>query len=141
MTNDDEKISIAEIYRGVGIHDAQSRDRIDRIVKPAIDAVIAMASVDELLEYCGDHGRPPEARLFAAAKIEAAMQIAADERRSRPEIDLVLVRARVAGLNSRTHRDPSAYGSLLDHPPPPGQPGAAPRPAEYRAMVEAARTR
>lgn len=75
-----DEILSTEAHRDVGLHDCQPRDRIEQVVKPAIDAVFAMTDVDDLARYCGDITRPPEARLFAAAKCQAALQVAAAER-------------------------------------------------------------
>jgi hypothetical protein len=123
------RIPIVEVYRGVGIHDQQPADRIERIVKPEIDAVYDMRDLEALYEFAGDVARCPEARLFSAAKIEALWQQATEERWRRPDIDLETVRAHVAGLDSATWRSPWVYGTLLDTPSAPGcsRPGAAKR--------------
>jgi hypothetical protein len=110
MANDIESV---ELYRGVGIHDCQPRERIETVVKPALDDVFAMSGSDELLAYCGDYTKPPEGRLLAGAKLEAALSMATASREGR-RVDPDLVKARIAGLGSRRWRDPSAYGSLLD---------------------------
>ena len=123
------RIPIVEVYRGVGIHDQQPADRIERIVKPEIDAVYDMRDLEALYEFTGDVARCPEARLFSAAKIEALWQQATEERRQRPDIDLETVRARVAGLDSATWRSRWVYGTLRDTPSAPGcsRPGAIKR--------------
>lgn len=123
------RIPIVEVYRGVGIQDQQPADRIERIVKPEIDAVYDMRDLEALYEFAGDVARCPEARLFSAAKIETLWQQATEERRRRPDIDLETVRARVAGLDSVTWRSPWVYGTLLATPSAPGcsRPGAAKR--------------
>lgn len=127
-TEEADRIPIAEFYRGVGVHDSQPRRRIDLVVKPAIDKVHEMNDVEALFAYAGDILNPPEARLLAAAKAEASWQIAADERRVRPDINLDKLHARVAGLNSRRWRNPWAYCSLLDvSPVRPGGPEAVKR--------------
>jgi hypothetical protein len=114
-------------YRGVGIQDHQPAERIENVVRPAIDAVFALADLKKLAAYAADVTRPPEARLLAAAKCEAMFQLAVDERRARPEINLERVAASVAGLNSVRWRSPTHYASVLDVPPAPGKPGADPR--------------
>ena len=69
MTQDD--IPIVEKYRGVGIHDCQTRERIDTVVRPAIAAVFEISAPDMLFVYLQSAGNPPEARLFALAKLTA----------------------------------------------------------------------
>jgi hypothetical protein len=131
-----DEIQAVEVYRGVNIDDCQPADRIESVVKRAIDTVFVMTDLQELARYAGDITRPPEARLFAAAKCHAMFQIAAADRVVRPEIRLHKVTASVAGLNSRIWRSPTGFGSCLDVPPPPGQPGHQPRPPEYGQQVE-----
>jgi hypothetical protein len=131
-----DHIATIEIYRGVGIHDCQPRDRIEAVVRPMVDVVLAMSDVADLVRFAGDIAQPPEARLLAAAKCEAAQQIAAAGRVERPNVDLTLVRAMVAGLSSRRWRSPRGYGSALDTPPAPGDSGHQPRPPEYGRQVE-----
>ncbi|MGY3443700.1 hypothetical protein [Bradyrhizobium sp. USDA 4473] len=115
-----DTIPIVATYRGVGLHDQQSTERLD-LVRRAIDDVHDAVDIDRLLELARDPCWPPEARLLAAAKLEAMVQIAVDERAVRPPIDLMLVRAIVAGLDSVKWRDPWHYGSLLDPGPAPGE--------------------
>ena len=52
--------------------------------------------------------------MFAANKVEVEYEVAAEERRNRPIVNLDLIRATVAGLDSVTWRDPWRYASLLD---------------------------
>jgi hypothetical protein len=111
---DPERIPTIASHRGIGIHDCQSPARI-RVVKAAIDRVARMKDVLELADFAAASQQPPEARMFAANKVEVEYELAAEERRNRPIIDLDRVRATVAGLNSRTWRDPDRYASLLDH--------------------------
>jgi hypothetical protein len=101
-------------HRGVGIHDHQSPARI-QVVKAAIDRVARMSDIMELVDFAADPQQPPEARLFAANKVEVEYELAAEERRNRPVVDLDRVRATVAGLDSLVWRDPDRYGSLLEH--------------------------
>jgi hypothetical protein len=126
MTTDEDEIPTVGTYRGVGLQDQQSKKRL-AVVRRAIDRVFEEHDFERLFEIARAVSWPPEARLFAAAKLEAAFQIAADERRERPDIDLARVGAAVPGLNSRRWRDPSHYGSLLDPGPAPGQVGAVRR--------------
>jgi hypothetical protein len=109
-----DRIPTVGVYRGVNLHDQQSEERL-AVVRTAIDRVFDQTDPLELAEIAFNPAWPPEARLFAAAKLEALMEIAADERAVRPKIDLARVRAGVAGVDSKTWRNPTHYGSLLDH--------------------------
>jgi hypothetical protein len=113
--DEDDQIPVVETYRGIGIENRQPLERIELVVKPAIDRVHAMGDPDLLAAYADDADNPPEARLFAAAKVEVALEIATAERRLRPVTSLERLRASVAGLGSRRWRDPNRYCSLLDH--------------------------
>jgi hypothetical protein len=106
-------------HLGVGVHDCQGPGRI-KVVKAAIDRVADMPDVLELSRFAADPQQPPEARLFAASKVEIEYQVAAEERRNRPIVDLDLVRATVAGLDCVEWRSPVVYGSDL-------QPDGVPR--------------
>ena len=112
------KIPINGEYRGVALHAFQEELRL-KIVRAAIDDVFGMADLDELAAYLRDFRNPPEARLLAAARIEARYSIAADKREARPDIDIERVRACVVGLDSLKWIDPYCFGSVL-HPHPPG---------------------
>ncbi|MBR1154182.1 hypothetical protein [Bradyrhizobium sp. JYMT SZCCT0428] len=125
MTEADQ-IPIIGHYRGVALHDQQSPERLEA-VRHAIDRVYDQHDLDRLLQIAGDPIWPPEARLFAAAKLEAIFEIAVEGRKERPSIDLMRVQASVVGLNSVNWRNPWAFGSLLDPGPEPGKPGAAKR--------------
>jgi hypothetical protein len=114
MTGNANKIPVVEVHRGVGIHDQQPRQRIDNVVKPAIDEVLATNDPLTLIAYCERCANPPEARLLAAAKVEAMFRLAEMERRVRPAVDLEYVQACVAGLDSQYWRDPDSYGTLVD---------------------------
>lgn len=121
-------IPIVEVYRGVGIHDQQPQDRINHVVKPEIDEVITNCdNLPWLFVYCGDVTKAPEARLLAAALCKSIFQLSVSERRERPSIDITLVEARVAGLESETWRCPWTYGTLMAPGRVPGQPGAVRR--------------
>lgn len=137
MTDPDYHIRPVEVYRGVGIHNGQSADRIERVVKPEIDHVFSLREIDSLVAYCGDPTRAPESWILAAAMVEGMFGVAIDERRARPDVDLEFVRACVAGLDLRRWRSPWVFGSLLDTAAMvPGQPGSVPRPAEFCEVVE-----
>jgi hypothetical protein len=111
--DEDDHIPVVEIYRGVGIEDQQSFERIG-VVKREIDRVHRMIGADELADYAGDVRHPPEGRMLAGARAEALWELAAEERRLRPGISLERLRAATAGLGSRTWRDPDRHASLLD---------------------------
>jgi hypothetical protein len=112
--DEDDSIPVVSVYRGIGIENCQPLERIERVVKPAIDYVHAMGDPDLLAAYASDANNPPEARLFAAAKVEVELEIAMAERRLRPVASLEQIRASVAGLNSLRWRDPDRHASLLD---------------------------
>jgi hypothetical protein len=126
LTDDEnDAIPIAQVYRGVPVHDQQPAERIEGVVKREIDRVFDMTDVVELFEFARSSRNAPESRLFAAAKVEAAWEIAAEERRPRPAgTTLEKTRAVVAGLNSVYWRCPATYGSVL------GAPGALAREGE-----------
>lgn len=110
----DQRLPIAGSHRGVDLFADQPAERIEHVVNPAIDQVLGMASAIGLVEYAGDAQHPPEARLLAAARVEALWQLAAEGRAVRPLVDLDRLRASVAGLDSVTWVDPWRHGSLLD---------------------------
>ena len=109
-------VPIAEHYRGVPIHADQPRRRIERTVKVEIDQVLdKIEDIDELLAWCRDASKSPEARILACAKIEAEWQLAAEERRVRPEGDAPEVaRACTGGLNSDIWRSPTHYCCMAE---------------------------
>src|SRR5262249_38685422 len=95
------------------LHDRQSPDRL-RVVRAAIDVVHELTDAQSLFAYAGNIANPPEARLFAGAKCQAAWELAAAERRVRPDIDLRKLAARTAGLDSSRWRNPFRFGCLFD---------------------------
>jgi hypothetical protein len=107
------QIPTIAIHRGIGIHDHQSPARI-KVVKAAIDRVARISDILELADFAADPQQPPEARMFAANKVEVEYEVAAEERRNRPIVDLDLVRATVAGLDSLEWRSPVVYGTDLE---------------------------
>ena len=127
LTRAEDRILIVETHREVGIQDQRPRERIDGLVKPAINRVLGMGNVKELAEHAADTGNPPEARLLASARVEAMWELAAESRELRPDIDLAVVKGSVAGLQGVRYRHPQYYGSLLDRPDPPGQRRQVPR--------------
>src|SRR5262245_33584746 len=108
------QIPAIDVHLGVDIHDHQSPARI-KVVKAAIDRVARTTDILELVAFAANPQQPPEARLFAASKVECEYEVAAEERRNRPMIDLDRVRASVAGLDSLEWRSPVVYGTDLEH--------------------------
>ena len=74
------QIPVIATHRGVGIHDCQSPARI-KAVEAAIDRVARMSDILELAAFAADSQQPPEARMFAANKVEVEYEVAAEERR------------------------------------------------------------
>jgi hypothetical protein len=111
---DDDAIPVIGLHRGVPLEDQQSPERL-ALVRAEIDLVLGMTDVGELADYAGNPWHAPEARLLAAAMAETAWTVAAETRALRPAISLEKLHASVAGLGSRTWRDPDRYCSLLDH--------------------------
>ena len=87
MTDDPDAIPIIAYYPGVPIHDQQSAHRVSTVVEPEIDRVHATSDHGELLAIASNIQWAPEARLFAGAKLLAEIDLAVDERRTRPAID------------------------------------------------------
>ena len=110
----DGQIPVVEIYRGVGIEDRQSFERIG-LVKREIDRVHRMNGADELAAYASDPLNPPEPRMLAGARAEALCELAAEERRPRA-ISVEQLHVATAGLGCRRWRDPDRFASLLDGP-------------------------
>lgn len=104
----------AEIYRGVKVFGLQSAERIEQVVKPAIDAVFLLTDAKALVDYAADARNPPEARLYAGCRVEAIWQLAAEGRALRPAVSLDFLRAATAGLDCRNWVSPWRHGSLFD---------------------------
>ena len=131
---------IIEIHRGVGCHGFQNRERVETIVKPAIDSVFQLTDLHELLAFAEDRANPPEARALAADKIRAAHDLRSAAHHHRGAIDLQFLAAVVAGVDSLNWASPSYYGSALAAGDPPRAPRrAAPRPADQRERLLAAK--
>jgi hypothetical protein len=122
---EDDAIPIVALHRGIGIEDGQPVERIE-VVKRAIDRVHGMDDLEQLVVFAANAHNPPESRLFAAAKVEVLFELCVEERRIRPPVDLLQVRASTAGLGSVRWRDPDFYASLLDQSRS-GAPGAVER--------------
>ena len=112
-TGGGDDIRVVERYRGCGLHDCQSTERL-RVVRAAIDHVYTLDQVLDLREHAGDVRNPPESRLLALARCRALWELAQEAREPRPIIDMAHVEALVAGCGSRTWRSPTHFCSLLD---------------------------
>ena len=112
----DDAFPFVEIYRGVGIHAGQSGRRI-AVVKKHIDQVLKLSSAERLVAWTENVAGAPEARLLAAAKLQAAHRIAAETRTGRPSFDLEMVAATVAGLDGSYWSHPEYYCSMFDSDP------------------------
>ena len=131
-------IPIIETHRGVGIHDFQDPDHIRNVVKPAIDHVFALSDARALFEYAGYYLNPPEARLFAGAKVRAMRELRANAHEQRGHLgDLEDLDAMLAGLDSLNWIDRRHVGCLLEVEPP-GAPPRPPRSLHQQARIEAA---
>jgi hypothetical protein len=120
-----------EYYRGVLIQDHQPQTRVEGRVRLAIDQVMKMTAIADLLRYCGDVSGPPEARLLAGEMLEAIYEQSAADRTSRPDIDLVMVHAMTAGLEEDSPwRSPWSYGCIAGDCPGSGRPQPDKRPVE-----------
>jgi hypothetical protein len=108
------KIPISETHRGVGIQKWQSARRVE-VVKAEIDIVFEISDEEELFTFLRKDAHSPEARQLAAAKLKATHQIAVQERRARPKIDMEMVEALGSGLDCLHWMSRRCYGSLLDH--------------------------
>lgn len=117
--NDD--MPTVEEHRGVSIHDFQPAERIEAVVKPAIDAVFGLGGGLALLAYARNAQHPPEARLLAAARIEAIWQLAAENREVRLAVHPDKARSATGALDSLHWADPRNYGTLLEPGPGPGE--------------------
>ena len=132
------KIPIIETHRGVGIHDFQDAEHIAKVVKPEIDRVFAMSDARSLFEYAGHYLNPPEARLFAGAKVRAMRELRANAHEQRGHLgDLEDLDATLAGLDSLNWIDTQHIGCLLEVDPP-GAPQRPARSAHQQVRIEAA---
>jgi hypothetical protein len=110
---DSDEIPTVGAYRGVPLEDQQSDARL-ALVRAEIDRVLGMTDARELADWAADSWHSPESRQLAVAMAESLWTMASESRNNRPPIDLDLVRAAAAGLNSKRWRDPDRHCSLLD---------------------------
>ena len=103
-------------YKGVAIFACQSPKRVT-LIKKEIDRVGKIGDLEELFQVAGDCAWPPEARIYAAARCLAGLQLSTERRRARPDINREDVEACTAGLAVRRWAHPDRFCSLLDmHP-------------------------
>ena len=112
-TGGSDEIPVTERYRGCGLHDCQSTERL-RVVRTAIDHVYTLNQVLDLVDHAGNVRNPPESRLLAVARCRALWELAQEAREPRPIINIAHVEALVAGCGSRVWRSPTHFCSLLD---------------------------
>ena len=109
-----DEIPVQCHHRGIGVHAWQSPERVE-IVKAAIDEVFGLPSIPTLLGFLKDARNAPEARLFAAARLRAMHELAAESRIGRPAgVDLAWLDAYTAGMTSRTWMHARKFTTLLD---------------------------
>jgi hypothetical protein len=112
-TGGNDDIAVVERYRGCGLHDYQSAERL-RVVRGAIDDVYTLDQVLDLIAHAGDVRNPPESRLLAVARCRALWELSQERREPRPIINMANVEALVAGCGSRRWRSPTHFCSDLD---------------------------
>jgi len=110
MMTDSDSIPFQQVYKNIGIHCDQPPARV-KVVKRDIDRVLKLADPEQLARIAADVSVAPEARLLAAARVEAAFDQATEDREARPNVNLDKVRASVAGLDSLWWRCPTHYGT------------------------------
>jgi hypothetical protein len=84
-TGGSDDIPVVERYRGCGLHDCQSTERL-LVVRTAIDHVYTLEQVLDLVDYAGNVRNPPESRLLAVARCRALWELAQEAREPRPII-------------------------------------------------------
>lgn len=128
-------------YRGIELHEFQSRDRIEKVVCPEIDLVLATDDPKRLAAIAADVSKSPEARLAAGRRIACMASDAAGKHRSVPGVDVALVRAHTAGLDILHWADEDRYATILCGDPPTvhNGPRAAPRPPECGEALQRAK--
>jgi hypothetical protein len=115
MPNPGDQIPAIETYRNVRIHNEQPLERIEHVVKPQLDKILASDDLQALFAVCQDITWSPEARLLARSKLLAALEAAANNRMPKPPgITVEAVRAQTAGLDSVTYRDRHYYCTTLE---------------------------
>ena len=111
MEADGGQIPMVEMYRGVGLHDQQSPERLE-LVRREIDLVLAMTKPRDLFKFACNERNAPEARLLAEAHVRGPARAGGRKPFAAPVINLDQLHAYCAGLNSQSWRNPWRYGSL-----------------------------
>jgi hypothetical protein len=108
-----DDIPVVERYRGCGLHDQQSNERLG-VVRAAIDHVYTLEAVPDLVEHASNVKNPPESRLLAVTRCRALWELAQEAREPRPLVDMAYVEALVAGCGSQRWRSPTHFCSDVD---------------------------
>lgn len=145
MTEPEDRIPTIGTHRGVRLHADQSPERL-AVVRAEIDQVFGLEGrTDELFRWVKWRPNSPESRLLAGALISAAHQVAVEQRRPGPGIDLALLGAHLAGLDGDRARDRIHFDTMWaprwapgsenrpvrrPQPLPPRPPWSRPQPAD-----------
>jgi hypothetical protein len=119
---DNDARSSGEIYRGARILPYSSPDRV-ATVKQEIDEVWALADAQPLFEVLGNNSSSPEARLFAAARLEALLETGARCHHCGRSVDGQLIRACIVGLYDAEAWLMGEHNSFHRFDVPPEPPG------------------
>jgi hypothetical protein len=125
MSRHDDEIASCGAYRSVPLFAGQSEARLE-VVRRDIDDAHLLSDPRAFLAFLDDVSRAPEARLYCQARLLAEHELAVEDRRQRPTIDIDLVKA-YGYLASRRWQNRQHHCSLLDGSPPPGGPYPVPR--------------
>ena len=98
MSDDENELPVAELYRGVELYGLQSAERIAE-ARRQVDEVFGMAAPSALFAFACDDAKAPEARLLAKFKA-----LATREDRQRVLFDVAKLEACTIGLERRTSR-------------------------------------
>ena len=91
-TGGNDDIAVVERYRGCGLHDCQSTERL-RVVRAAIDHVYTLDQMLDLVEHAGDVRNPPESRVLAVVCYRALWELSQEARLPQPIISVAHVEA------------------------------------------------
>jgi hypothetical protein len=125
MRDIDRNMPNVATYKNIRIHAFQSRERIENVVCPEIDAVLAMTRPGDLFDFCKNQSRSPEARLLAYERLEKDATIAAAGRQAAP-VDLRL--CSVSHLDDILIAHPDKYADMFFDWGGPGEHAARPEP-------------
>lgn len=125
MTDEDDRIPIDGVHRGVGLHAGQTEARLV-VVRRDIDAAHALQYIEELVAFADAPRNAPEARMLAKAKALAILDDAVERRAPRSRttaLDRQRVNASAVGLDSLRCRSTHYYCSIYDPGQSPGGDG------------------